>query len=72
MAGSSFVGPCCGFLAVDDSLEVACPGREFVVCHVCFFGTTRSFWARSPPVADFPLLNVQQAHVWHHLRKDFV
>ena len=72
MACSSSVGPCCGFLAVDDSLGVACPLREFVVCHVCFFGTTRSLCAWSPPVADFSHMNAQQARVWHQLRRDFV
>ena len=72
MACSTSVGPCCGFLAIDDSLGAACPLREFVVCHVCFFGASRAPCAWSPPVADFPHMNAQQARVWHQLRRDFV
>ena len=72
MACSSSVGPCCGLLAIDESLGVACSLREFVVCHVCFSGTARSLCAWSPPVPDFPRMNAQQAYVWHQLRGDFV
>ena len=72
MACSTSVGPCCGFLAIDDSLEAGCPLREFVVCHVCFFAPSRSHCMWSPSVADFPHMNIQQAGVWHQARREFV
>ena len=72
MVCSTSVGPCCGFLAIDDSLEAGCPLREFVVCHVCFFAPSRSHCMWSPSVADFPHMNIQQAGVWHQARREFV
>ena len=48
MMCSTSVGPCCGFLAIDDSLGATCPLRGFVVCHVCLFGRFRSRCMWSP------------------------
>ena len=72
MACSTSVGPCCGFLAVDDSLEVGCPLRDFLVCHVCFSTLSCSPCIWSSSLSDFPRMNIQQAAVWHQARRDLV